>query len=700
MNDTLYLGKVLFVGDTFARLGPLAFESNGRWVPIADKATLFPPDGKVFSPGRRLRGAVTDSMWTFRRRANERIEPGKDDFLVDEAHEAIPIVNLSELPIEQARQRLFNQGVSVASPYEYTQALVILAGGLSCTLGLSQSEDGFWRAEPASSPVPLFAIPREWANLRAGEELSYVPANSAPTSSPVKFVNWCGDKEFVERILDQFRKHSQNVAEGKYGRLSKESVQHIARALERAELFPGNEEDVALNFERLKASWPILEARLAASEQLSDFVLESSVAKNVIDAAARAAEQRTSELVREKVEQQVRRELEATLTDVVVRRDEITKDLASLTQRRASLEEELREIERLCALGRDEQRALSLGIQGIVRNLRDAFEGVPSLELSAARTIVGRLEQVIGENAGPPSLMPSYVAPWAKRIECPGTVDIEYTALTSRMQAEAVAHAVAVNDLLLIDAFARGGELLLLLGPQSELALAAYARCITSGAVRFFHLDPSVIGLEDLWRIPGTQQPTAMAYAWNAAEAEPDRFHIVCLRNIDAAPLHLWLKSLSAVLQSTSRPRNLLFFATLAASQQDQKGRPTGGSCPYQEWLIPIQVGVHPDGALSALASVATPSSPVSRLSPDSPVAIEDALSPDWLKQVALLKAEPTLVVRMARLTEAVLRVSSAELQSCIFSWARFLNSSAEPDALPLSLRAGYATLESIAQQR
>ncbi len=696
MEDMLYLGKVLYAADRVARFEPLAVKSNGRWVAIDDKLALFPPEGKIFLP-RPLPGAAKDDVWTFRRRANEKIETGKDHFLVCDEREAIPVIDLSMLSIEQARQRLFNQGVTLESPYEEVYAVVILAGALFCELKFNLSAHGFWKAEPVSDLVPLMSLPREWVGLQTEGTLRYLPAETVPRTSAVKFVNWCSDQEFVERVLEHIRKHTQDIVASKYGRLTRESVQHIARALSLTGLLPEAEDNVELNLERLTSDWPILEARFAATEQLTELVLASTAAKDALSQAVHEAEKRTEEAIRPAIEERIRCEIEGGLTDAIAQRERLMADIELLTQQRSSFECELREIEEKRIKGRQELQSLSDNLRRVTRGLRATFQNMPLSEQPLAQAIVGRIEQAIGESTGKnPSLVPSNVAPWAIPIELPETSEIDVTNLLTRFAIEARAHAVAADDLSLIDVFARGGELLLLLGSQAERALTAYARCVAGGAITSLYVDPSTIGLEDLWRVPGTQQPTAMAHAWNSAEAERDRLHIVCIRNVNAAPFHLWLASLNAVLLSPLRPRNLLFFATVTPLQPEQTAVTGASSDAYRQWLVPIEAGVHEDGPISVLGSVVPPFPPASSLKFGGCDMSGVAISAEWLKRVAGLNAGPDTVARVARTTGVAYQRCSEALLSHVFGWTEFLCSSEGSDALPACLRLGYSALDKL----
>ncbi|MFM0371098.1 hypothetical protein [Paraburkholderia aspalathi] len=699
MDDELFLGKIIRGDAKWARLEPLAVRRGGRWADIEDKVQMFPTEGKVFSK-RGLPNAFMDSLWTFKRRINDRPDNGADLLLAEDVVKATPILDLSVLSIEQARQRLFNQGVEIPFDGESASVAVLLADGLFCGLSISRSADGLWRALPVPGYITLREVPDEWTSPRTFDGLTILPAQAIPSAYAVRRVNWCGDHDFIERVLERFRKFTQHVSDTPYARPSKEGVKYIARALQQAELLPGDDDDVELNLERLESQWPILEARFLASERLSELVLGSAAAKNAISEATAEATAQAIDAARPEVERQVKHDFEVSFAEKVTHRDELSQEIEALTYRRDSLAQELQGIEELCHNGRKEQDILSNELRTVVNDVRTALAVTSPQEQLFAKVVAERIERVLRERGHRgPSLIPSSVAPWSLPLAVVNVREVNLDQLVIRISEEAQLHAVNEFDLQMLDAFARAGELVLIQGPQAELAVRAYARCVAGGTFRSMALDPSVIGLDDLWRSPGTQLPTAMAHAWHAAESEPDTLHILCLRNLDSAPFRLWFSSLHSVLSFDSRPRNLLLLATAMSVDADSvSSRVENSGGGLHRWLVPISPGVHADGIASVLGSIVPPIAPASRLRVAGSITQDSSRFAGWGMRVSSIATSPDTLARMARLGDSLVDANDEEIQLALFKWCQFI-SSADDKELPNALRDGYAALGTLKYQ-
>ncbi|MFL9869547.1 hypothetical protein PQR67_35705 [Paraburkholderia fungorum] len=696
MEDELFLGKVLKNEMTWARMEPLAVRRDGRWIEIDDTIQMFPSEGKVFSK-RPLLNAPLNSLWTFKRRTNERRE-GADLLLAEEIVKATPLVDLSEMSVEQARQRLFGQGVDLKIEGNSSTAVVLLSDDMFCEITLSRSADGLWKANPVFRNVSLREAPQTWNGVRPFEGLRVLPSQSIPLAPIIESVNWCSDQDFVERVIERFRKFTQHVGDTSYARPSKESVKYIARALQQADLMPGDENDVELNLERLEAQWPILEARFEASESLSALLLGLKANKDKISAAAESAAQHAMEAARPEFERKVREEVEVTLAQMLSRRDELSLEVDSLAQRRVVVAQELTELENQCAEGRKERQILSDNLRSVAGDLRAGNAHGSHQEQAAFKLVAERIEGAL-EQSGyrGPGLIPSPVPSWGLPAMDVGTRDIQRDALQARFAEEAELHAVEKDSLRLIDVFSRAGELVLICGTQAELALRAYARCVTGGAYRTMALDPSIIGLDDLWRAPGTQAPTVLANAWHTAVCEPDSLHIVCLRNLDAAPFSLWLASLQAVLSSNSRPKNLLVLATTTAREEAHSA---GVASDHRvgEYLVPVCPGVHEQGSTSVLGSIVSPVMPPSRVRLSLEDAPADSTTNGWLARISSMKTGPHSLSRLARLGDALTGADADAMMESLHEWGRFLFL---PDQtkLPSCIKDGYAVLNKLLYQ-
>ena len=138
--------------------------------------------------------------------------------------------------------------------------------------------------------------------------------------------------------------------------------------------------------------------------------------------------------------------------------------------------------------------------------------------------------------------------------------------LRERLDAEADRWGMDATDLIVFDALLRAGELVVLVDQQDRFLLEAYARSVSGGRLRKLVVDPSMIGLDDLWRQAGSGAPTSFAKAWTAACAHPDQTVLLAIESLNVAPLGFWLPVLSAELHGPARPRNLLVTGTLAFS--------------------------------------------------------------------------------------------------------------------------------------
>jgi hypothetical protein len=331
-------------------------------------------------------------------------------------------------------------------------------------------------------------------------------------------------------------------------------------------------------------------------------------------------------------------------------------------------------------------------LSAVASDLRTALAQSPLQGHAALPFVAEQLEGMLAEHGyHGPSLIPPIMPPWGTGLPSGACNEIGYDALAIVIREEAKRHGVDESALRLADIFARAGELVLLCGPQAELTLRAYARCIAAGVYRTMALDPSIIGLDDLWRAPGTQAPSAFAHAWQAAVGAPDCFHILCIRDIDAAPYRLWLASFQSILQSVSRPTNLLLFATTTGRSDAQSGV-VAPDDNRSEYLVPVFPGVHAAGAVAALASAIAPLPPPSRLTVAADTIPTGSAADDWLRRLVTFDSPPSVLTRLARFRTQFIGDDAEHLMAAVQGWGRFL-CSRDATSLPSTLRDGYTSM-------
>ena len=687
-GDALYLGKVIHADWTWAKVEPLASLVDGGWQVIRDRERVFPSEGRVFSVAPAQFGTPKDGMWVFSRRLNERSDRGKDHFLVESPSPAIAVFNLSDLTLEEARQKLFETGLKGPRPLAQF-SVVLLSGDMFCVVELAPNDKGTLTAQPASAPWPLFSKPNSWRELSTVEAGQYLPSRQIPECPVAKRVNWCSDRDFVEKVLDRFRKHALQLGDTKYHGPTKDGIRYVARALEQVELLPGDLNDADSSLERLREQWPKLQARFEATEGLRQLILSSDPAQKFI---AEAVVTEKAEL-RPVLLEELRAELSTSIDELVERKKSAEQDFATLKMQCQTASERLEMLASEAVIAEKAASVAKSALVDAIGGIRESLELVSPSELPFARGVVEKLETALGTNLVSPPLLVSSTPPWSISSAARGeTLQIE--ALGDRIAQESKRAGISTADLETFDTFLRSGELVLVRGDLANQAIDGYARCVSAGAVSSTAVDPSTIGLDDLWRVPGTSHPTAFALAWHRALATPNRVVVHCLRNVDAAPMQLWARSLFDVLQSQVRPRNLLVVATAIELEG-------AGEAKYEfendlsQWLVPLEVGGAGPWPIKVAASLSSQDHLLtSLLHPQEGDSASDGMF--MLEPLTELAASRNVSHRTFRAASA-----SGNPESChmLTAWAAYLMTGRD-EQLPAILSNGYRSLSRLNSQR
>lgn len=690
----IFLGKVQYATSSYSRLLPLAQLEGRTWEAIANPEALFPTEGRLFCLESGPTTSPKDSVWSFAARRNPRQGHGPDEFLAEDLEPAIPIVDLTSLSLESARRQLYEVGVELPP----------LAQGATCVLFpdeccgkfrlVREGKSLLWRATPSIELVTLYRASPTWKMSTAIDGFRYLPRGESMSSQAVRRIDWSSDADFVEHVLNRFRRLGQRFADTEYELPAKHAVAFVARALRESGVLPDGDEDLAQINERLRAQWPLIQARLADVYEFRDLILGSKPAKQIVDRATTRAVANLSANLRAELEPEVRRELESELSTLQRDRDRLLDEIDEVRKELESLRTERDEVEGSCAGARKALKSLNATLGEELVGIRESLRDVSASELPFARAVVARLEVAMGacSNDEPVPLLPSALPPWGVpgRAGASPARRVSLSQFGDRLNAEAEAHGIDTTDLIALDAFARAGEIVLLLGDSAERALWAYARCVSGGVLRTMSLDPSCIGLDDLWRTPGDHLPTAFAHAWMEARAIPDVTVLLCLRGLDAAPFQLWLAALESTLRSAVRPLNLLIIAT-AACVPDQSESKHPFVDELRKRLIPLQPGSTSDARFRALQPIDGEPSVLLNGS-----FFDDSLGRDFLTFVAGSEAiDPTNVSRALRLMTAVAPVCGKDVAlDFAGTWFRgFCHEDGIGNLTP-GLRLGYAALE------
>jgi hypothetical protein len=330
---------------------------------------------------------------------------------------------------------------------------------------------------------------------------------------------------------------------------------------------------------------------------MTTFLLQSDLAVELIEEASRDAARREEVRIRPIVETQVRESMKGDIEAANAQRELLAAAVSEAQARLEQVNVELARVEGARSELTAQVDAARQQVRQFSSGLERQLQSLSPREVPYARALLERLRDVLGDAY--PCRLPTSAPPWTSPMDSGEASVVTLQTLSESLQLRA--ESGGLTSLLELDAFARAGEVVLLLGNCVEQALEVYSDTVGAGKVWTLALDPSFIGLDDLWAAPPERSPTGFAMAWSRAEAHPDEAVIVCLRAIDASPMHLWLPPLAAVLRSRGRPRNLLVVATALGTEHEISDYPNHAS--LLEWLVPFRA-VASENGLRVLGSL------------------------------------------------------------------------------------------------
>lgn len=558
------LARCVHAQSNFSRFEPLLSCVAGRWEEVREPNLTFPEVGRVFSVEPATSNAEIGSFWVFTTETNTRYEPsrGHDKLLVRDPRPAIQVLDYSALTLEKARYELVEVGIPV-SRLLTSEAVVCLANDLCVRLRLpSDVPSGRRKADAAG--LEDVTLMRGQSDIAAGSTVDgamFLLPGRDPREV-VDHVDWSPDDEFFERILKHVRRRV-DVGGANIVPLTRSAVETLSLYLRRAGSPSGIRDPLHRMRSRLEVFLPNFEATVKDLDAIVD-TLEAY--RPVAERISRDIETHRAELdakMRCELEPLIRRELEARSATAIDELQRILQEVATAEEKRAAVQNE---VEALTRSATD----LKATMASDLRIVHDALEATPTEASDDVRKILDRVSAAIGNSPVAFDLTPAATPPWGLGSIRDST-RIGIDRLRECLGTEADGWGVQAADLICFDALLRAGELVVLIDQQDGFLLEAHARVVSGGRLRKLVVDPSMIGLDDLWRQAGSGAPTPFAKAWTAARAHPDRTVVLVVECLNVAPIQFWLPMLSNELHSPDRPRNLLVAATLAAAGYDHR---------------------------------------------------------------------------------------------------------------------------------
>ncbi|WP_390348813.1 hypothetical protein ACFJIS_14635 [Variovorax boronicumulans] len=718
-------GKLAEVNQFYARFDPLAMLQDGAWVRLDDRKKRFPRNGGVQVGRGELNGhGSIGSFWFFPR---EALGDSDERPAAEAPARAIPVLDLRHLTISEARKKILRDGVRLPD-HQPRQALVMIADGRYGRFKFEKSGTGWVARLPVDGIVELRAIDPSWNPYQHSDDFTYLPFEAGVGSSG-DLIDWTPDREFLTRMLERYRA-AVDAYFGLSARGAEDPAKRLLKSLTDARVVGADVGISDASIRRLREGWPGTVETLGAMHELGELLLNSEAGKSLLERVVTTkaqtmlagierdvhanleeslrerrgqvrglddeiqslrAEKQRLEAARDRARNaadETARSVRIVSEELAVRQQALSQaseQLAASEKTRAAAEARAREA--ASEESSAEQRAgdFKLELERLAEQLLDSTEAANLVGDERAAQLGLRLKALLGSSEAP-----MHGAPWWLSIgDAPS--EIGFAELPRRLDHEARFFGVQTADIQLLDGALRAGELVLLVGTSSELALGAFSRAVAGGRVRNQVLDPSAIGLDDLWRVPGSHRPTVFAMAWNRAVLEPESTVLLCLRNLDSSPFRLWIGSLRAVLNSPARPSNLLVVATMVGRDSDDDEFPD--SLTLRRDLIAIKARFEQDGYRCDYALGAQPSRPSVLTVDRASRVLEPATPPTQLRRK---EHAPETVARAIRLRAALVESLASE---AVLSWAAFLTSG-RLDDLHEPLRDAHAELKELHLQR
>ncbi|MGG5890716.1 hypothetical protein ACLF3G_26835 [Falsiroseomonas sp. HC035] len=579
VQTQIVLGRCAYAAPGIIRYDPLLLSTDAGWRHILDAKALFPDAGKVFSPEAQGVLPRVGSLWVFTAETNRRYEPGRaqDRFLARDPRSPVQVLDYSNMPFDEVRRQLVEIGLTTLQA-QYTDVLVRLRRGACVRLHLF-TDDGTGRRRADIDGLDDLPVLKYNDAIAAGGDLDgirFVVPGRQP-HEVIDRVDWSPDHEFLPKALKRIRRASRDGGQAPEAEsLTKAAIEAIAHFVRSSGVVSGDADALRRMRQRMSDFLPQFRAGIADLEAIVAALRSFSPVAGMIEAEVTARRTEIEAELRRSLEPVVRAELERRHADAAA---QLETALMKATEAETMEVEAVKRVEVLRCAEREVAAALAREV-GVVH---DMLEALPDDAADRVQVLARRISKALAGTQLSADVVAPATPPWALGTSTETPI-IGFDQLRERLESEADRTGLDATDLLALDALLRGGELVVVLDDDGRPLLDAYARCVVGGRVRRFVLDPSIIGLDDLWRQPASGSPTPLARAWTAARAHPDRVVLLAIECMETAPIGFWLPTLLKELHGEARPPNLLVVGSLCAGRWTDRS----GASRLVDILAPI----------------------------------------------------------------------------------------------------------------
>jgi hypothetical protein len=559
----------------------------------------YAPEGEI-----ELRGArafLKQDDWAIARPVLDG-PPRRQRWVSPTARKLLPFEDLSGLAgPEAARRLLVETGLDEVFVGE---KIYRISADEMILVKMAKSDDGRARATSADMarlPVFGFDAAKVLAVPTPGGSISLMEKNhQAPE---VGLANWVSDAQYVEQIV-RAALAGDDEGQKAVAALAATLAAHAGR-LEK--LLSGTGEPDPNVVREISRSRRLAEVVTSRPALVADFMqalrrdpaIEDRIEQEIARLAAKAHEEKRAALVaqltasmeaefaatRRERGERLKSELDdletSSLQDLQARMDsERSSALSAIEVRKSALEKAVEELEKSRDALHAENRAKAGEIDAINADItRLSLEAVDRKEDVDRLLRMEQVLQVSGDRARTPKqtpLMPlSSASPSARPL---AIGEIQDWLKQSQLLTDAGRRGVARVATLVLS-----GGVPIVDGPEADDVLDILASMLAGGALTTLDCDPTVISYDDLWRRPGSGEPTALGQAL-ADVRETSATRLCAIRRADLAPSHFWFDTLRRAGRQRTIPGAFLLCVTRAGeAEAEAAGSPS--SFRAEGWL-------------------------------------------------------------------------------------------------------------------
>ena len=547
IDNDIYIGSTLFQDPRVARLVPHALARPDGWRRV--EPGRFPEEGTVFSVDPKVLRKPKGYVVLFTVARNDR-PGGRDRFITSEVDEPYEIANeLSDVTPEARRKAIMETGLDRRLQDEPRMLVPVGDDELAFPRLQRSGTDARWTLshQEEADRIEIFAMPPGGLGRFVVEGRPFALPGRIPTRV-VGHVNWQTDAEFLQYLLKKVRKTGGFTSASDDFKITDRMVVKLY----------GFYRDTSVIGERAGVNEAVRDrlgeflSRLSGGSAALAEIADALHGHPEVKSALAQLSQQDLDALRDRETARVRPivqgQIEAELGERYAERDALKAETEELAGRLAVRSEKLREIDGLADAG---LATLRNGLGSYLGQIKEVGE------------TVGRLVEVAGMQR-PASSAPAEDRsfPWTSTGD-PAAMPIAGSEIVTVAMERSKARGLPEDALRRLDILCRAGEIPVLTGDSVEVALACYAGLVAGGDLFRMPLDPTVLGSDDVWRHPGSGEPTTFAAAWRSAQSEPGKPVLVCLDDLDRASLSDWFPRFRSLYRA-NRPLNLFVAATLS----------------------------------------------------------------------------------------------------------------------------------------